>query len=91
MIWSTDPSKNVSKIQKIFHDKAVQSIILWLNLNKIGGISKSVHKQGKPLIPLSCAGLKTQIPMHSNSLGCPKIFPLSASFCTGYRLSLIHI
>ena len=35
MIWPTDPSKNVSKNPPKFHDKAVQSIILWLNLNKI--------------------------------------------------------
>ena len=34
------PLKNIFKNppQK-FHDKAVQSNILWLNLNKIGGIS----------------------------------------------------
>ena len=40
MIWSTDPSKNVSKNppQKKFYDKAVQSNILWLILNKIGEI-----------------------------------------------------
>ena len=80
MTRTTDPSNNVSKIPQKFHDKAVQSNILWLNFKKIGEIStlQSAHKQGN-LISLSCAGLKTQIPMHSNSLGCPKIFPLSAS------------
>ena len=37
-------------IPKIFHSKAVQSNILWLNLNKIGGITilQSAHKQGNP-------------------------------------------
>ena len=30
------------------------------------------------LISLSCVGLKTQIPMHTNSISCPKIFSLSA-------------
>ena len=39
MIRSTDPSKKVSKIPPKFHDKAVQSNILWLNLNKMSGIS----------------------------------------------------
>ena len=38
------------KIPKIFHDKAVQSNILRINLNKISGISflQSAHKQGTP-------------------------------------------
>ena len=50
MIRSTDPSRNVStqkKTQK-FHDKTVQSNILWLNLNKINEISfffnQHIHK-----------------------------------------------
>ena len=30
--------------------------------------------------------LKTQIPMHSNSIGCPKIFLCLLQFCTGYRI-----
>ena len=30
------------------------------------------------IISRSCAGLKTQIPTHTNSIGCPKIFSLSA-------------
>ena len=34
----------------------------------------------EPLISLSCAGFKTQIPMHSNSLGCPKYFLVCSSF-----------
>ena len=38
MIRSTDPSKNVQKIPKKFHDKTVQSNMLWLNLNKIDEI-----------------------------------------------------
>ena len=38
------------KIPQIFHDKAVQSYILWLTVNKIGDISilRSAHKQGNP-------------------------------------------
>ena len=44
MSWSTDPSKNVlKKIPPKLHAKAVQSNKLWLNLNKIGGIS--IHDQ----------------------------------------------
>ena len=47
MTRSTNPSKNVFKK---FHDKVVQSYILWLNLNKIGVISilQSAHKQANP-------------------------------------------
>ena len=41
MIRSTDPSKNVLKNPRPpkFHDKIVQSNILWLNLNKIDAMS----------------------------------------------------
>ena len=35
---------------------------------------------------LSCAGLKTQIPMHSNSLGCFKIFALSSPVLYWFRI-----
>ena len=45
MIWSIHPSKLFKKIpspkKKKIHDKAVQSNILWLNLNKISEISTS--------------------------------------------------
>ena len=62
--------------------KAVQSYMLWLNSTTIGGIGilQSAHKQGNPSFHFSCAGLKTQIPMHSNSIDCPKIFPVCSSF-----------
>ena len=68
------------KIPKKFHEKTVQSHMLWLNLNKISEIRflQSAHKQGNPLFSLSCDGLKTQIPMPTNSIGCPKIVSLSA-------------
>ena len=50
MTWSTDPSKNVFKNPPKCHDKAVQSNILWLNLNKISGISilQLAPKQSNP-------------------------------------------
>ena len=53
MIWSTDPSKNVSKIlppPPKLHDKTIKSNILWLNLNRINKISflQSALKQGNP-------------------------------------------
>ncbi len=38
MIRSTDPSKMFQKIPQKFHDKTVQSNMLWLNLNKIDEI-----------------------------------------------------
>ena len=79
MIRSTDPSKNVSKYPQKFHDKTVQSNTLWLNLNKINEISflQSAHKQGTPHF-ICMRRAQTQIPMHTNSFGCPKIFSLSA-------------
>ena len=81
MTLSTDPSKNVLKNPPKFHDKAVQSNILWLNLNKIGGISilQLSHKQGNPSFHFHAPGSKRRYPcMHPNSLGCPKTLPLSA-------------
>ena len=39
MICSTDPSKTVFKNKKEIYDKAIQSHILWLNLNKINVLS----------------------------------------------------
>ena len=78
MIRSTDPSKNVSKTPQKFHDTTVQCNILWLNLNKIDEIFfclQSAHKQGNPSFHFHAPGSK---PMHTNSIGCPKIFSLSA-------------
>ena len=49
MTRSTDPSKNVLKnLPKKFHNKAVQSNILWLNLSKTNEISilQSARNQG---------------------------------------------
>ena len=82
MIWSTDPSKNVSKIQKIFHDKAVQSIILWLNLNKIGGISilQSTHKQGNPSFHFHTPGSKRRYQCTQTASAVPKYFPCLLQF-----------
>ena len=57
MTRSTDPSKNVLKIPPKFHDKAVQSNILWLNLNKIGAVS-ILHQQGNPSFHFHAPGSK---------------------------------
>ena len=48
------------KIPKEFNDKAVQSDILWLNLNKTSGISilQSADKQGKPSFHFHAPGSK---------------------------------
>ena len=81
MIWSTDPSKNVSKIPPKFHDKTVQSNILWLNLNKNQWNNFFFYNQHiNKVTPhfTFMRRLKRQIPMHTNSIGCPKKLPLSA-------------
>ena len=71
------PLKMFLKIPQKFHDKAVQSNILWLNLNKIS-ILQSADKQGNPSFHFHAPGSKRRYQWYSNSLGCLKIFPLSA-------------
>ena len=77
MTRSTDPSK---KKRKKIHDKAVQSNILWLNLNKIREISilQSAHKQGNPSFHFLALGSKRRYPCTQTASAVPKIFPLSA-------------
>ena len=73
MIWSTDPSKNVffNPLKK-FHDKAIQSNILWLNLNKINEISilQSADKQGNPSFHFDAPGSKR---IYTNALKQPRL------------------
>ena len=77
MTWSTDPSKMFLKILKKFHDKTVQSYILWLNLNKIGAISilQSAHKQGNPSFQFRAPGSKRRYPCTQTASAVPKYFP----------------
>ena len=69
MIWSTDPSK---KVFKRIHDKAIQSYLLWLTLNKINEISilQSADKQGDPTFHFHAPGSKRRY----------SIFPVCSSF-----------
>ena len=71
-----------------FHGKAVQSNILWLNSNKIGGISilQSAHKQGNPSIRCHALGSKRRCPCTQTASAVPKSFPCLFQFCTGYRI-----
>ena len=89
MTRSTDPSKNVrKKSKKKFHNKAVQSNILWLNDIKIGGISilQSAHKQGNPKFYFHAPGSKRRYPCTQTALAVPKYFPSLLQFCTGYPI-----
>ena len=89
MTRSTDSSKNVlKKYQKKFHDKAVQSNILWLNLNKINDISilQSAHKLGNPSFHFHAPGLKRIYQCTQTASAVPKSFPCLLQFCTGYRI-----
>ena len=88
MIWSTDPSKNVLKSPPKFHDKAVNSYILWLNFKKIGGISnlQSAHKQGNPKFYFHAPGSKRRYPCTQTALAVPKYFPSLLQFCTCYHI-----
>ena len=88
MTRSTDPSKTVLKNPQKFHEKPVQSNILWQNLNKIGEISilQSAHKQGNPSFPFHAPGSKRRYPCTQTASAVPKYFPCLLQFCTGYRI-----
>ena len=82
MTRSTDPSKNVSKNPQKIHDKAVQSYILCLNLNKIGAMSilQSVHKQGNPSFYFHAPGSKRRHPCTQTASAVQNIFPVCSIF-----------
>ena len=82
MTWSTNPSKNVLKNTRKFHDKAVQSYILWLNLNNIGEISilQSAYKQGNPLFHFHAPVSKHRYPCTQTASSVPKYFPCLLHF-----------
>ena len=71
-----------------FHDKAVQSNILWLNLNKIDNISilQSAHEQGHPSSHFHAPGSKRRYPRTQTASAVQKYFPCLLQFCTGYRI-----
>ena len=70
------------------HDKAIQANILWLNLNKISGIStfQSAHKQGNPSFHFHAPGSKRRYPCTQTAPAVPKYFSRLLQFCTGYRI-----
>ena len=74
------------KIPQKFQDKAVQSNILWLNLNKIGAISilQSADKQGNPSFHFHAPGSK--YPCTQTTSVVQKYFPGLLQFSTGYRI-----
>ena len=88
MTRSTDLSKNGFKNPLKILDKAVQSNILWLNLNKIGVISilQSAHKQGNPSFHFHEPGSKRSYPCTQTASAAPKYFPCLLQFYTGYRI-----
>ena len=80
------------KICPKFHDKAVQSNILWLNLNKINAevfYNQEINNKVTLHFMFMRWAKNTDLPMHSNSISCPKIFPLSAQVL--YWLSDMHL
>ena len=76
------------KKKKKFHDKTVQSNILWLNVIKIGGISilQSAHKQGHPSFHVHAPGSKRRYPCTQTASAVPKYFPCLLQFRTGYHI-----
>ena len=69
--------KCFQKIPKKFHDKTVQSNILWLNLNKIGAISilQSAHKEGNPSFHFHAPVSKRRYPCPQTASAVTKYFP----------------
>ena len=82
------PLKMFLKIPSKFHDKAVQSNILWLILNKINEISilQSEGKQGNPSFHFHAPGSKRRYPRTQTAPAVQKYFPCLLQFCTGYRI-----
>ena len=82
------PLEMFQKIPQKFHVKTVQSDILWLNLNKINGISflQSAYKQGNPSFHFHAPGSKHRYPCTQTASAVPKYFPCLLQFCTDYRI-----
>ena len=80
--------KMFPKIPKQFHDEAVQSNTLWLNLNKINEMSilQAAHKQGNPSFHFHAQDLKRRYPCTQTTSAAPKYFHCLLQFCTGYRI-----
>ena len=70
------------------HDKAVQSNILWLNLNNISRITilQLSHKQGNFSFHFNAPCSKHKYPCPQTASTVPKYFPCLLQFCTGYRI-----
>ena len=85
---STDPSQNFFLSPQNFHDKAVQSKILWLNLNEIDEINilQSADKQGNPSFHFYAPGSKHRRPCTRTASAVPKYFPRLLQFCTSDRI-----
>ena len=82
MIWSTDPSKKNFLIPLKFHDKVVQSNILWLNLNNISRITilQLSHKQGNSHFTLMRRAQNTNIHAPKQHRLSQNISPVCSSF-----------
>ena len=65
------------KILKKFHDKAVRSTIVLLNLNKINEISilQLADKQGNPTCRFNAPGSKRRYPCTQTASAVLKYFP----------------
>ena len=85
---SQTPPKIFQKIPLKFHDKAVQSNTLLLNLNKINEIFilQSAHKQGNSSFHFHALGSKRRYPCTQTALAVQKYFPCLLQFSTGYRI-----
>ena len=82
MIWSTYPAFFIPPPLK-FHDKGVQSNILWLNLNKINEVSilQSAHKQGNLSFHYHAPVSKRRYPCTQTASAVQKyISPVCSSF-----------
>ena len=81
------------KIPQNFHDKTVQSSILWLNVIKIGGISilQSAHKQGNTSCRFHAPGSKRRYPCTQTASAVQKYFLRLLQFFLLVIASDVHL
>ena len=81
------------KIHQKFHDKAVQSNILWLNKKKIGWISilQSADKQGNTSFHFHAQVSKRRYPCTQTASAVPKCFPCLLQFCNQHDCKGVNV
>ena len=94
MIRSTDPQEMFQKIPPKFHDKTVQSNMLWLNLNNINEISFFYNQHIKKVTPHFTFMRRAQnadTHAHKQHRLPLNIFPVGSSFVLVVASDMHHL